>query len=97
MMIEKRQRLARLQRLQPQIHPAQLRRHRIQVHPVQTAPDHLAQRGLIAPRRRLALALGLRPHPRQMPRQAMRRADQEMAGTHGGVADFQRQQGVFSE
>jgi len=41
--VEERQRLARLQRLQPERYLAQLNRHRVHVHTVHAAADHVAQ------------------------------------------------------
>ena len=88
-MVEKGERLPRLQRLQPQAHPAELGRHRVHVHAVQAAADDVAERMLIEERRRLALAGRVRAHPGEMPGEAMGRAHQEVAGADRRVADLQ--------
>ena len=88
-MVEEGERLARLQRLQPQAHAAELGRHRVHVHAVQAAADDVAQRMLIEVRRRLALAGRVRAHPGEVPGKAMGRAHQKVAGADRRVADFQ--------
>ena len=88
-MVEKGERLPRLQRLQPQVHAAELGRHRVHVHAVQAAADDIAERMLVEERRRLALAGRVRAHPGEVPGEAMRRAHQEVAGTDRRVADLQ--------
>ena len=57
--------------------------------------DHVPQGVLVEERRGLALALGQGAYAGQVPRESMRRADQEVAGAHGRVAHLERQDGLF--
>ena len=94
--IEERERLARLERFEPQAHAAQLRGHRVDVDAIQAAADDVAQCVLVEQRRRLALALRCCPDAREVPGQPVRRANQEVTGTDGRVAHLQREDRLLS-
>ena len=86
--VQEAQRLARLQRLQPQAHLAQLHRHRVEVHAVDAAPDHVAhcRAGGLG---RWLLVAGA--HGGQPPGDAVGGGQQEVPAPAGRVADLERQ------
>ncbi len=90
--VQKAERLARLQRLHPQRHLAQLHRRLVQVHPVETAPRHFARRRAQFIGRWLLVA---RARPRQVVRQSSRRGDEKMARTAGRVDDLDGEDRLF--
>ena len=90
--VEKTQRLARLHRLHPQRHLAQLHRHVVGIHAVETVARHIAHRRAQIGRGRLLVA---RANACQVLRQPPPRADQHVAGAHRAVADFDGENGLF--
>ena len=93
--VEEGERLAGFQRFEPQAHAAQLGGHRVDVHAVEAAADHVAQGVLVEERRGFALALRQRAHAGQVPGQPVRRADEEVAGADGRVADLEGEDGLL--
>ena len=78
-----------LEGFEPEVHAAELGRHGVDVHAVEAAADDVAQGVLVKERRRLALARRVRADPGEVPGKSMCRADEEVTGADGGVADLE--------
>ena len=90
--VEERERLARLQGLHPEADLAQLDRHRVEVHAVDATADDVALGVLDRAQARLVVA---RAEPGQLLGHPLGRGDQEVAAAAGRVADLQVEQGLF--
>lgn len=90
--IQKSKRFPLAVRFQPESDPAQLHRERILVHAVDAMRDHVTHRLTNAFRCGLLLATA---HASQLPPKAPCRGEQEVSRAAGGIADFDREQGMF--
>ena len=87
--VEEGERLPGLEGFEPEVHAAELGRHGVDVHAVEAPADDVAEGVLVEERRRLALARRVRANPGKVPGEAMCRADEEVAGADGRVADLE--------
>jgi hypothetical protein len=90
--VEEAERLARLHRLHPQRHLAQLHRHVVDIHAIETMAHHVAHGGAQAGRRRFLVA---RADARQVSRQAPPRANQHVARPGCAVQHLDGEDGGF--
>ena len=90
MAFQERERQARIDRLHPQAHLADLDRQRVHVDAVDAPPDDVAERVLVVVRRGRAP----RPDARDAIGEPTRRREQEVPRPAGGVDDRQLQKGI---
>ena len=93
--IEERERLAGFDGFKPKADAAKFGGHGVDVYSVEAVADDIAQGVLVVERRGFAFTLCLGTDIGQMLGQPVRRADQEVAGADGRIADLESQDCLF--
>ena len=93
--IEEGERLAGFDGFKPQADAAEFGGHGVDVHSIEAVADDIAQGALVVERGGFAFALCLGAHLGQMLGQPVRRANQEVAGADGRIADLESEDGLL--
>ena len=92
MVVEEGERLARLHRLEPEVHAAELGRHGVQIDAVEAVADAVAESGAVGLRAGLGVAGADRREPLG---EAMGGANEKVAAAHGRVAHLEGEDGLL--